>query len=196
MLWRRKTWAPGRKNLSPHHSLKNSTRMNSCSTWMTIIPPSLYLPMYLSLQAPASNQLHESFLHLASWSHHREPPMESHQRIWIWIWLLTFPMSFFHSQGLCLWMRKVFTKSQSKEWMRWKREVGTWFFSKKNVSLLIQRIGFTLLTPLGFLGFVQSLSEAFCHASQLCVCVHAGRLAMISVIAKYRDCATHDLFTP
>ena len=40
--------SPERKNLSPDHPSENFTRMNSCSTWITINPPSLYLPMYLS----------------------------------------------------------------------------------------------------------------------------------------------------
>ena len=47
--------SPRCKNLSPDHLSKKSTRMNSCSTWMTINPLSLYLPVYLSL--PSSSQL-------------------------------------------------------------------------------------------------------------------------------------------
>ena len=54
------------------------------------------------------------------------------------------------------------------------------------------------MAPLGFLGFGQYLSEAPCHASQLCmcVCVHANRLAVVGVIAEYKDRETRDLFTP
>ena len=43
---------------------------------------------------------------------------------------------------------------------RWK--LG--FSLRKKLSLFMQRNGFTLLAPLGFLGFGQYISEASCHA--------------------------------
>ena len=56
------------------------------------------------------------------------------------------------------------------------------------------------MAPLGFLGFGQYLSEAPCHASQLCVCVRArlcaNKLAVVGVIAEYKDHETRDLFAP
>ena len=44
------------------------------------------------------------------------------------------------------------------------------FLTKKKVSLFIQRLGFNFFPLISFLGFVQPLSKAPCHASQLFVC--------------------------
>ena len=47
-------------------------------------------------------------------------------------------------------------------------------FLKEKLSLFIQRLGLNIFSHLAFLGFVQPLSEAPCHASQLCVCGGGG----------------------
>ena len=80
------------------------------------------------------------------------------------------------------------------QWKRWKREVGTWFFSRKKVSLFIQRLGFNFFPLISFLGFVQPLFEASCHTSYLFVCV--GRWIANRFSVEYRDCATRNLVAP
>ena len=71
-------------------------------------------------------------------------------------------MPFSHSQVLCLWMKKVFTKSLSMQWKIWKRKNGSYGFSHGKSSLFIQRLNFNSFTLLTFLGFVQPLSETMC----------------------------------
>ena len=71
--------------------------------------------------------------------------------------------------------------NKMKDMEKWDEELG---YSLRKNSLFIQRIGFTLLAPLGFLGYGQYLSEAFCHASQLCVCT--GKRTVVGTFSKIR----------
>ena len=71
------------------------------------------------------------------------------------------------------------------------------FFLRKKFSLFTQRNCFTLLAPLKVSRFGQCLSEAFCHASVVCVCVcMLAEKQWLVQFAKSRDHVTRDLFAP
>ena len=72
--------------------------------------------------------------------------------------------------------------------------MGTCFFSRKNSLFSYKGLTSIILTLLAFLGFVQLLSKASCHASQLCVCVCARARAMWpGCHLRLRDgCEVHD----
>ena len=67
-------------------------------------------------------------------------------------------------------------------------------FSRKSSLFSYKGLTSIIFTPFAFLGFVQPLFEASCHASLLCVCV--DRYAVDMCITEYRDCATCDLVAP
>ena len=70
------------------------------------------------------------------------------------------------------------------------------FFLRKKFSLFTQRNCFTLLAPLKVSRFGQCLSEAFCHASVVCVCVHAGRKTVVGAICRVQRSCNSRLIRP
>ena len=191
MLWKRKTQAPSIKT-SPLTTRWKSPLGKIVAVHKVYIEPSK--PTLLHVLKPSKLQLAidftKPFLFLVYQRPSIKAPMESPlMRIGFRLWLLKFPFSFTHSQvcvcGWGMYLQNLYQWNERDGKERWR----TWLFSKKKLSLFIQRIGFTLLTPLGFLGYSQYLSEAFCHASQLCVC--AGRRIVVGTFSKiWRSCSS------
>ena len=72
------------------------------------------------------------------------------------------------------------------------------FFLRKKFSLFTQMNCFTLLAPLKVSRFGQCLSEAFCHASVVCVCVcvRAGRKTVVGAICRVQRSCNLRLIRP
>ena len=117
--------SPGCKNLPPNHQSKISTMQDSCNT----------LGLYESSKLQLATNFSESFLFLSYRRTSIEAPMETPpMKIGFSDVASHISLAILSLAGMCLWLRNVFTKSQSMEWKRWKREVGTWFFSKGKSS--------------------------------------------------------------
>ena len=114
-----------RKKLSANQLLENPTSMNSCCTWMTINPPNLYLPVYLSSPNSSGQPTPQVF----SSPSFLESPLLSHLQKATKVF--GFGYSFSHFQCHSLTHKVVFVdeegdyKSLSIQWKRWKRKMRT-----------------------------------------------------------------------
>ena len=119
----------------------------------------------------------EPFLFLTYWNPSIKAPIESPpMRIRFRLWLLKFPFSFTHSQvcvcgwGMCLQNLYQWNERDGKE--RWR----TWLFSKKKLSIFIQRI---FLHTLGTLKVSRVWSiliwSPLLHLTIVCMCVLAEK---------------------
>ena len=194
---KRKTRSPKRKNLFADHPSENSSRMNICSTWMTINPPSLYLPVYLS--PPISKQQLTSlslfFIQLT-----KSPPLR-HQRKApkdLDLDMASQVSIDIHSLTRSPFMDKDSVYRISINTMNEMEKRGRIFgFSQgKKLSLFIHLRGFSLLSL--FFGF-QGLFNPYRNplaTPHSCVCIYASRYAMDNCNAEYRDHATCDQVVP
>ena len=100
-----------RKNLFPDHPSENLHQNEQLQNmdYKPSKPISPYVLKPSKLQLPTNSiSLFFPQLHGVTTV---KPLTKSHERNQIWIWLLIVPITFSHSQGSCLWMRKVFIES-------------------------------------------------------------------------------------
>ena len=98
--------SPGCKNLPPNHQSKISTKQDSCNT----------LGLYESSKLQLATNFSESFLFLSYRRTSIEAPMETPpMKIGFSDVASHISLAILSLAGMCLWLRNVFTKSQSME---------------------------------------------------------------------------------
>ena len=185
MLWKRKTQAPGLKTSPPSTCRKYALR-KIVAVHKVYNEPSK--PTLLHVLEPSKFQLATDFTEPVLFLAYQRPSIETPMvsppmRIGFRLWLIKFPFSLIHSQvcvcgwGMCLQNLYQWYERDGKG--RWR----TWFFSKKKLSIFIQKIFLHTLGTFKVSRVWSVLLKPFAMPYS-CVYVCAGRKIVVGAFCK------------